>query len=150
MKKLIPILMLMLAGPVFAQSVSPLVVECSMHCKGSFTVSNSGIKPMSVVIEPLSFSLSPDGKSIFRTLDAGVQVTLDETSARLGPMDSHEFDYELKCGAPPCLVALRAGMVVGHVNNGVVLRLIIPHVVYMDTKAAGARERARRAAGLKD
>lgn len=147
MKNLLTILILMCA-PAFAQSMSPLVVECPKHCKGSFTVSNGGIKPMAVVVEPLSFSLGPDGGSIFRLLDSGVEVNLAETSARVGPMESHEFDYELRCGNPPCLVAIRAAMNVGHTAEGIQVRVLVPHIVYMDAKARGARERARKAAGL--
>ncbi len=149
MRKLILILPLILASMAAAQTVSPIVVECGKKCRGSFTVSNANIKPAAVTVEPASFSLSPQtGASIFRPLDSTAQVSLSETSARVGPQSDHEFDYEITCSAYPCLVAFQTGMVIGHTVEGIAIRLVIPHIVYVCEKSKDCRANARKAAGL--
>ena len=131
-----------------AQSVSPLVVECGRKCAGSFTVSNSGVQPVTVTVEPFSFGLAPDGHSLFRALDKAADVTLHETSARVGPQADHTFDYSIQCAAAPCQVALVTAMVVGHTTEGIAIRLVVPHIVYQCDKAKGCRANVRKAAGL--
>lgn len=133
---------------LFGQSVSPLVVECGKRCSGSFTVSNDGLRPMSVVVEPYSFSLSPKSETLFRQLDSTVTVELSETSARVGPKSEHTFDYDIHCQQLPCMVAITSGMVIGHTVEGLAVRLVVPHIVYVDEKGKGARARLRLQAGL--
>jgi hypothetical protein len=130
------------------QSVTPLVVECGSKCKGSFTVSNDGVQPMSVVVEPYTFTLSSDGQTEFHPLDPSVQVAISETSTRVGPHDAHDFDYDIHCVKRPCLVAVTTGMVVGRTKEGIVLRLVIPHIVYVCDKAHDCRKGVRHEAGL--
>lgn len=131
------------------QTVSPVIVECNQKCSGEFTVTNGGITPLTVTVEAYSFSLAADGTSKLRKLDTTVDVQLDQMSARVGPKADHTFGYKLRCDAPPCLVTLYAGMVVGRTSDGMALRVLLPHVIYADEKAKGARARARAAAGLK-
>lgn len=154
MKKFLFLILLSVAASaqtIYAQAVSPIVVECGKKCRGEFTVSNGSIKPLAVTVEPSSFSLNPEtGKSIFRPLDSTALVTMNETSARIGPQSEHSFDYEVKCGAPPCLVALQTGMIVGHTVEGVQIRVIIPHIVYVCDRSRDCRKNARLAAGLKE
>src|SRR5215472_11001069 len=101
--KIIKIILIMNALLAFfvlrgnAQSVSPLVVECSHKCAGSFTVSNDMVQPMAVVVEPYSFSLGPDSETLYRPLDKTVELTLNEMTARVGPHSAHTFDYSMKC-----------------------------------------------------
>ena len=132
----------------WSQTVSPLVVECGRKCSGSFVVTNEGVQPMAVVVEPFSFSLSHEGNSLFRALDKTVEVQLNEMTARIGPHSEHEFDYSMRCSAEPCLVALTTGMIVGHTEEGIAIRLVIPHIVYQCSKGKDCRKSVRLAAGL--
>jgi hypothetical protein len=132
-----------------AQEVNPLVVECGHKCAGQFTVSNTMVEPLAVTVQPFSFSLSPKGETLFhKGLDAGVVVDMREMSTRLGPQSSHTFDYTVRCGQPPCLVALVAGMAMRPNNNGLVVRLVIPHIVYACERSKDCRKSVRAAAGM--
>lgn len=138
----------LLASAAQAQSVSPLVVECGKKCSGSFTVSNLGVLPMAVVVEPYSFRLGPGSETILRPLDKTVELELAETSTRIGPHSDHTFDYTMRCNAYPCLVALTTGMVVGHTAEGIAIRVVIPHIIYNCSTAKNCRKDSRLAAGL--
>lgn len=150
MKIKILILIAALASPaLFAQTISPVIVECGRKCSGQFTVTNNGIEPLAVVVEPFSFSLDKEsGNSLFRPLDKTVEVELNDMSAKIGPRSDHTFDYKMKCGAPPCLVTLATSMVVGHTQEGMAIRVVLPHVVYQCDKAKACRANARKDAGL--
>jgi hypothetical protein len=147
MKNLILILAF-LATPVLAQTISPVVVECGKHCSGQFTVTNNGIVPLAVIVQPVSFSLNSAGGSVFRPLDATVQLTLNDMSARIGPLGAHTFDYNLKCSTTPCLVTFLSSMTVGHAQGGIAIRVILPHVLYSCAKAKDCRKDVRLQAGL--
>jgi hypothetical protein len=134
----------------YGQAVSPVIVECGKHCNGEFTVSNPTISPVTVTVEAYSFALGADGKSILRPLDADADLQLDEMAARVGPQGAHTFGYKLRCTRTPCLVTVYVAMVVGHTNDGMAVRVLLPHVIYADAKQKGARARARAAAGLKE
>lgn len=142
------LLIMALTVPAMGQTLSPLVVECGPKCRGSFVVSNESVRPMATVIEPLSFSLGPDGKTVYRVLDSTVKVNLNEYSARIGPKDNREFDYEIICSQAPCLVALRAEMNLGHTDTGLEVRGLIPHIIYQCEKSKNCRKNIRLAAGL--
>lgn len=149
MNKLICILVLV--GAATAQSVSPVITQCGKRCGGQLTVTNDGTIPMAAIVEPWSFSLNPaTGRSMFRKLDSTVQVSLSETSARIGPKDSHTFDYDMKCASYPCLVTFRVGAIVGHTAEGLAIRVVLPSVVYQCQREKNCRANTRLAAGLKD
>jgi hypothetical protein len=137
---------------VFAhgQTMSPAIVECKAKCSGEFTISNHTVGPLNVTVEPHSFSLGTDGGTVLRALDPTVDVQLDSMSARVGPLGDHSFSYKLRCSKAPCLVILHASMTGPHTKEGVAVRLIMPHVIYMDEQGKGARARARAAAGLEN
>lgn len=49
-----------LAGAAFAaygQTVSPVIGECGRKCKGEFTITNNGLAPLAVTVQPFSFRL---------------------------------------------------------------------------------------------
>lgn len=145
------ILLLILVAPALAQSISPVVSECGKRCSGEFTITNPGIRPMFVTVQPFSFSLdAATGKSILRALDSTASVKLDEMSARVGPLSSHTFGYHIQCEAVPCLITLYAEVTGGHTDTGLAVRVLLPSVVYACTKQKGCRAESRKAAGLVD
>lgn len=131
-----------------AQTVSPLVVECSKKCDGSFTVSNGSVAALVVTVEPFQVSLAPDGHSLFKPLDPGTEVVLNQSSARVGPLSDYTFDYKVRCATQPCMVGLASGMMVGKTPQGLAIRLVVPHIIYSCDKAKGCRAGTRLAAGL--
>jgi hypothetical protein len=74
---------LLLVGMASAQTISPIVGECGLKCKGQFTVSNETTRPEIVVIETYSFNVV-DGHPVLRQLDANTtDAELSSTTTRL-------------------------------------------------------------------
>ena len=136
-------------GPaVSAQTVSPIIVECGMKCRGEFSITNNGLTALAVTVEARSFSLDTLGHAANRPLDPGVDLKLEEGSARISPKGTHTFGYQLKCSVPPCSVALLSSMVVGHTAEGILVRVQLAHTVYICEKQKGCRKKVRAAAGV--
>jgi hypothetical protein len=70
---------------VFAQTVQPVISEYQLKADGKFALTNGTLAPMVVVLEPKSFSITPDGQGVFRPLDRAIHVELSAMSARLEP-----------------------------------------------------------------
>jgi hypothetical protein len=143
------LLQIMLFGPtVSAQTVSPIIVECGKKCRGEFSITNNGLKPLAVSVEARSFSLDIQGRATNRPLDPGVDLQLAEGSARISPKATHSFGYQLKCSVHPCLVALLSSMVVGHTPEGILVRVQLAQTVYVCEKQKDCRKKVRAAAGV--
>ena len=148
MKLAIMVLLLTAAGSASAQTLSPIVQEYGKKANGSFLLQNNTVQPLAVTIEAYSFSVDAKGKHV-RPLDSTVEVKLSETSARLGPKETHEIDYAIRCQSFPCLVEFLNGMVVGHTQGDkdhpvFQVRLVLEHVVYVCEK----RQKSCRASVL--
>jgi hypothetical protein len=151
MKRMFYCLIFLSALTASAQVVSPVVTECGRKCRGEFTISNPSVQALSAVVQPFSFSLdAKTGKSILRPLDKTVDVHLDEMAARIGPRSEHTFSYSIRCSQMPCLVTMYAAMTVGHTEQGVAVRVMLPHVAYVCDSAKNCRADARHSAGLTD
>lgn len=151
--KRIAILILSVAGVAGAQTISPVTAECGRKCSGSFTIQSNALVPMVVTVEPYSFALDGNGKH-FRPLDWTTRVQLSQTSARLGPKETHEFSYRIRCDLLPCEVSFLAGMVVGHTRGDrdhpvMQVRLILDHAVYVCEKARNCRKSVLDGSGYK-
>jgi hypothetical protein len=133
---------------VSAQTVSPIIVECGKKCRGEFSITNNGLTPLAVSVEARSFSLDILGRATNRPLDPTVDLRLEEGSARVSPKSTHTFAYQLKCGTPPCSVALLSSMVVGHTAEGILVRVQLAHTVYVCEKQKDCRKKVRAAAGV--
>ena len=134
-----------------AQTVSPILNECGKKCSGTFTIQSNVLIPMAVTVEPYSFSLDKAGKHL-RPLDSTTHVKLSETSARLGPKETHEFSYKIICDSLPCSVAFLSGMIVGHTqvsqdNPVLAIRLILDHSVYACARQKNCRKSIIAASG---
>jgi hypothetical protein len=124
MKRVLSLLVLQLSFfglAVSAQTVSPIIVECGMKCRGEFSITNNGLTALAVTVEARSFSLDTLG---------------------------HAFGYQLKCSVPPCSVALLSSMVVGHTAEGLLVRVQLAHTVYICEKQKDCRKKVRAAAGV--
>src|SRR5260370_19020694 len=80
-----------------AQTVSPVISEFKgKTAKGEFNVTNNGLKPLDVTVEPLSFSVDKDGQPHYRPLDvATTHLKMDSFSVRVGVRQSHTFFYSV-------------------------------------------------------
>lgn len=141
------IVLLFTSGVAHCQTISPVVSEYGKKAAGSFLVQNNTLSPMAVVVESYSWSADSTGQH-FRKLDPSVHVELSETSARLSPKEIHQFDYKVKCDQLPCTFSFLAGMIVGHTADGMQVRLILPHTVYVCDKQKDCRRHVLDSFGL--
>src|SRR5258708_1609789 len=100
MRKIIWFLLLnviLLAASASAQTLAPIISELHggkvLH--GEFEVANNSVKPMTVVVEPKSFSVSTSGSPTYRTLDSKIHLRLSEQSAQVGARQQHPFTSDL-------------------------------------------------------
>lgn len=151
MRKAIWILLLMVvAPPMWAQTVSPVISEYGKRAEGQFTLTNNTFVPEAATVEALSFTADEHGTAAYRALDPGVTVQLSETSARLGPKASHTFQYRVTCAAMPCAVVLFSTLTGLQTVEGIKLNIHLPHSVYVCEKAKACRANMRRAWGVAD
>jgi hypothetical protein len=154
MKRIVILVLLELLGlccVASAQSLSPLSGEGGKgHLKGSFTISNPEVIPMVTTVETRSASWAKDGSISYRPVDQDVTVHIAETSARIGPRQSHTFYYDIECRNPDaCLIAFLPGSTFGKATSGMQVKVILPHTVYVCQQGAkGCRQHIRQAAGL--
>jgi hypothetical protein len=133
---------------VSAQTVSPIIVECGKKCRGEFSITNNGLTALAVTVEGRSFNLDSLGHATNRPLDPGVELKLEEGSARISPKGTHTFGYQLRCSVPPCSVTLISSMVMGHTAEGILVRVQLAQTVYVCEKQKDCRKKVRTAAGV--
>src|SRR4029077_3930757 len=132
MKNFLFAIILGVASFASAQTVGPLYSECGKKCSGSFQVTNNGLNPMTVTIEYHGFKMRPgaDGQVAYDTVENNADVQLSSTSARLSPQQTYTFDYKVRCHEVPCTVGIAAGMIIGHTDEGMAIKLVMGHIVY--------------------
>ena len=99
--------------------------------RGSFQIQNDQLQPVAFTIESYSISFN-NQKLNYRALDAGVKVELSQTSGRLGPKEIRRFDYKISCDSIPCTVGIQTGLVIGRTKDGMQVRIILPHLAYLN------------------
>jgi hypothetical protein len=120
-----------LAPLVPAQTISPVIVEYADKADGRFQIHNDADIPLTVVLEPHSFTVDSMGKAAFRKLDAGLHVQLSTTSFRLAPKETHYVFYKATSETYPnwfCIYATVSGPVS---PTGLKLAIELPHTVYL-------------------
>ena len=138
MRHFVAIAVVLTATLVAGQTLSPLNAECGKKCSGEFSITNNGVVPLVVTVEPYSFSFM-NGKPTFQKIDGVAEVHLNALSTRVSPKQTYVFDYRVKCIQFPCSVGFAAGMTVGHTDEGMALRIVLNHVVYSCEKARNCR-----------
>lgn len=125
------ICLLFLAPLAPAQTVSPVIVEYTDKADGRFQVYNDADIPLTVVLEPHSFTVDSTGKAIFRKLDPGLRVQLSTTSFRLAPKQTYYVFYKATTETYPnwfCIYSTISGPVTA---TGLKLAIELPHTVYL-------------------
>lgn len=126
-----------------AQTVQPLIAEYTGKAAGSFTVTNTSFREVAVILEPQSFRIDPDGKGMYRPLDASIHLQLSATSLRLGPRESGNVFYKVNADALPAWFTIYATFAPLHPGAGVDLHVMLPHTVYLYSKRPLGREDVR-------
>jgi hypothetical protein len=153
MKRIIWLVVLELLGfmvAASAQTVSPVIAEGGKgKARGYFTAKNETLDYEVVTVTAHSFSADANGKPQFRPLDPDVNLKLSSSSARLGPNQTHIFDYDISC-PHNCAVAFDVVFMGKPITEGLQVALHLPTALYLCTdKDKGCRKRMRESWGSK-
>jgi hypothetical protein len=133
--KLGAIVLLLLAPRLLAQSVSPPIAEYQERARSSFRLQNASIFPITVVLEVRGFEISEGGDVIDTQLDTSrIHVKLSEMSFRLPPRGSRTVFYEANGDTLPAWFNILSAMSGARTENGLNVRILLPHVVYLNQK----------------
>lgn len=127
---------LLFAGHLAAQSISPPIAEYREKARGSFVVTNGTLFPLTVVLTPKGFQVSEDGELTDVPLDTTrIHLKLSAMSFRLQPRQAYTVFYEARADSTPAWFSVWAGITGARTDNGIQLRIELPHVVYLNQKA---------------
>lgn len=128
------LVLLVMAVRLGAQTVQPVIAEFTGKAEGRFTVTNNTLTPMVVLLEPKSFSITPEGKGMFRALDASTRVELSTTSLKLGPQQTSYVFYKADAAVFPAWFTIYATFSQPRHSGSLDVRIMLPHTVYMYQK----------------
>lgn len=152
MKIAILTILFLIGGASYGQTMSPIVTESKVKrgkvTRGSFTISNNGVTPLPVIIEPGTLALDAKGPH-YLPLASTTHLELSQTSVRLSPREQRVIDYRVKCDVLPCAVYIMANFAAGKNLQGLAVRIGIPTIVYL-SEHEHARAEAIELAGLKN
>jgi hypothetical protein len=118
-----------------AQSVSPPLAEYQERARSSFQLQNASIFPITVVLEVRGFRISEQGDVIDIPLDTSrIHVKLSEMSFRLPAKGSRTIFYEAISDSLPAWFNILSAMTGARTENGLNVRILLPHVVYLNQK----------------
>jgi len=118
-----------------AQSVSPPVAEYQERARASVQLANGSIFPLTVVLDVNGFDVTEDGEVVASALDtARVRIKLSSTSFRIAPRSTYTVFYEARADSLPAWFVISAAMSGARTDNGLNLRIILPHAVYLNQK----------------
>ena len=108
-----------------------MIVEYSEKADGRFQVYNDSDIPLTVVVEPHSFSVDSTGRATFRKLDPGLHVELSSTSFRLAPKQTYYVFYKATTETYPNWFTIYATITGPTTPTGLKVALELPHTVYL-------------------
>ena len=118
-----------------AQTVSPPIAEYQERARSSFQLINSTIFPLSVVLEVHGFTVTEQGEVQEVPLDtAKVRVKLSAMSFRIPPRQTYTVFYEATADSVPAWFNIVSAMTGAKTDNGLNVRILLPHVVYLNQK----------------
>lgn len=123
--------LLVLAHRAPAQTISPVIVEYTGKADGRFQVYNDSAIPLTVVVQPHSFSVDSNGKAMFRKLDPGLHVELSSTSFQLAPKQTYYVFYKATTETYPNWFCIYATVTGATTKEGIKVALELPHTVYL-------------------
>ena len=122
-------------SPLAAQSVSPPIAEYAERARSSFRLDNASLFPITVVLELRGFRVTEEGEVVDVPLDTSrIKVKLSEMSFRIPPRGSHRVFYEASSDSLPAWFNILSAMTGTRTESGLNVRLILPHVVYLNQK----------------
>lgn len=117
-----------------AQTISPVIQEYQQKANSRFQVFNDADVPLTVTLEPFSFSVDSKGTATFRELDPGIHVELSSTSFRLQPKQTYYVFYKASAETLPGWFCIYATFTGATTSSGLKLAFKLPHTVYLLSK----------------
>jgi hypothetical protein len=118
-----------------AQSVSPPIAEYQERARSSFQLRNASIFPITVVLEVRGFSITELGEVVDVPLDTSrIHVKLSEMSFRIPPRGARTVFYEATGDSLPAWFNILSAMTGTRTESGINVRILLPHVVYLNQK----------------
>ena len=139
LKRLMGVLLLVSGSCSLAQSVSPVIVEYKGKAAGQIALVNNTLTPLAVVLEPRSFSITPEGNGIYRPLDPSIHVKLSSTSARIDPGQTYYVFYSATSDKLPAWFTVYSVFSKVQHGGGLDVRILLPHTVYIYPKKQPSR-----------
>jgi hypothetical protein len=127
--------------PSLAQTVSPVIVQYKEKASGRITLVNNTLAPMVVVLEPKSFSITPQGNGEYRPLDPSIHLQLSAMSFRIEPGQTYYVFYKARADKLPAWFTIYAVFSGLHHEGGLNVRILLPHTVYLYPKRPLAKEK---------
>jgi hypothetical protein len=123
------------AYPLSGQAVSPPIAEYHERARSSFQLHNGSLFPLTVVLEVRGFEVTDQGEVVDVPLDtARIHVKLSSMSFRIPPRGSYRVFYEATGDSLPAWFNILSAMSGGRTESGLNVRLLLPHVVYLNQK----------------
>lgn len=127
--------------PAAAQTVSPPVAEYQEKARSSFQLINGSIFPLTAVLEVKGFDITDRGDVVEIPLDtARLRVRLSASSFRIAPRSTYTVFYEAAGDSLPAWFQIVTALSGARTDTGINLRILLPHVVYLNQKAPLRRE----------
>ena len=128
---------LAVAFPLAGQSVGPPIAEYQERARSSFQLHNGSLFPLTVVLEVRGFQVTEQGEVMDVPLDTGrIHVKLSAMSFRIPPRGSYRVFYEATGDSLPAWFNILSAMSGTRTESGLNVRLLLPHVVYLNQKQA--------------
>ena len=124
-------LLLAFACHAAAQTISPVIQEYQQKADSRFQVYNDVDVPLTVTLEPFSFSVDSKGTATFRKLDPGIHVQLSATSFRVQPKQTYYVFYKATAETLPGWFCIYATFTGATTSSGLKLAFKLPHTVYL-------------------
>ena len=120
---------------LLAQSVSPPVAEYQERARSSFQLQNGSIFPITAVLEVRGFTITERGEVVDVPLDTTrIKVKLSEMSFKIPAKGSRTVFYEARSDSLPAWFNILSALSGARTENGLNVRILLPHVVYLNQK----------------
>lgn len=120
---------------VSAQSVTPPIAEYQERARSSYRLSNETLYPLNVVLDVHGFRVTEQGEVVEVPLDTTqLHLKLSAMSFRIPPRGSYTVFYEANADSLPAWFNIVSAMTGARTDNGINVRILLPHVVYLNQK----------------
>lgn len=140
LRKLSGLLLVISSCGAFAQTVAPVIVEYKGKAEGRISLVNNTTLPMAVVLEPQSFSITPEGKGVYRPLDPEIHVKLSAMSFRIDPGQTYYVFYTATADKLPAWFTVYSIFSSAQHRDGLDVRILLPHTIYIYPKKQKGKE----------